>query len=283
MTPFLAAARIPHPQLFAIGLLLLSGGSAEAQVIRGLLLDDSTNVPVAGATVVLLDEGGAVRGRSLTDTAGVFVLGAELGIHRLRAERLGYGTKLSPAFRVSDPDTLRVTFRIGGEAVRLPPLVVTATRRPGRELFSERMARGEGVHLTPEMVDSLRPEMHVGEIFRHADETWVHWTWGRYEDGRTGPIPRVKTYLGKYGCVHFIVDRTPVPAPFFESSVWGVPPLADLTPEDLVAVEVYRSWHEVPEDFRKQLRIRNHWERRALQRIDRKACGVAILWTAEGW
>ena len=251
-------------------------------MIRGLLLDDSTNAPVAGATVVLLDEGGAVRGRSFTDSSGVFFIGAEFGTHRLRAERLGYGTKLSPPFRVSVPDTLRVTFRIGGEAVRLAPLVVTAIRRPGRELFAERLARGEGVHFTPQMVDSLRPEIHVGEIFRHADETWVHWTWGRYEDGRTGPIPRVKTYLGS-GCMHFIVDRTPVPAPFFENSIWGVPSLADLTPEDLVAVEVYRSWHEVPEDFRKQLRIRNHWERKALRRIDRKACGVAILWTAEGW
>ncbi|MGD2121630.1 MAG: carboxypeptidase-like regulatory domain-containing protein [Gemmatimonadota bacterium] len=268
-------------------LALLTGASVvptagSGQVIHGRLLDDSTAAPISGATIVLLSTEGESHGLTFTDSLGIFFLPAKFGTYQLQARRLGYHTTLSLPFQVSVVDTLTVDFFIGPEAIRLAPLIVNALRTPGRELFAERLETGEGVFFTPEMVDSLRPRQHVGEIFRHVEDTWVHWTWGRHENGDTGPIPRVITYVGN-GCLHFIVDRTPVPAPFFESSVWGVPPLSEVTPENLVAIEVYRGWHEVPEDFQKHLRVRNRWERDALRRINRKACGVVIIWTTDGW
>jgi hypothetical protein len=255
---------------------------AVAQVIRGRLLDDSTETPISGARVVLFSTNGESQGETLSDSLGIFFLRATFGTYQLQAQRLGYQTTLSLPFQVSVVDTLAVDFFLGAEAIMLAPLIVNASRIPGRELFAERMETGEGFFFTPEMVDSLRPRQHVGEIFRHAEDTRVHWRWGRHEDGETGPIPMVITYLGDR-CLHYVVDQTPVPAPFFETSVWGVPPLSEVTPENLVAVEVYRAWHEVPEDFQKQLRIRNGWERDALRRINRKACGVVIIWTADGW
>lgn len=262
--------------------VLASVAPARAQVIRGVLLDDATDATVGGATLTLLDEDGEVSGQTLANDRGVFFLEAELGVYQLRAERIGYRTTTSLPFRVAALDTVAVEFRIDAEAVLLSALTVTVGGPPGHELFEERMATEEGFFFTPEMVDSLRPTQHVGEIFRHADRTWVHWGWGRHEDGATGPLPHVYTYLG-HGCLRFIVDRTPVPEPFFERSIWGVPPLSDLTPDDLVAIEVYRAWHEVPEDFRKQLRIRNRWEQDALNKINRKQCGVVIIWTRHGW
>lgn len=146
------------------------------------------------------------------------------------------------------------------------------------------MARGRGVFFTPEMVDSLRPRTHVGEIFSHDDDTRVRWGWGVYEDLSTGPIPSVRTYRSREGCVKYIVDRTIVIRPFTRGgSVWGVAPLSKVTPENLMAVEFYRSWAEVPEDFRDALRIRNGQEAAALMDINRARCGIAVLWTREGW
>ncbi|MGD2124197.1 MAG: hypothetical protein PVJ76_20875 [Gemmatimonadota bacterium] len=54
-------------------------------------------------------------------------------------------------------------------------------------------------------------------------------------------------------------------------------------PEDLIAIEVYRGWFEVPEDFRQHLLVRDRWERDALRLINRKDCGVVIIWTRDGW
>ena len=252
------------------------------QGIHGRLLDDSTAAPVSGARIVLLSTEGEPRGLTFTDSLGAFFFPAEFGTYQLQAQRLGYQTTLSLPFQVSAVDTLTVDFFIGAEAIMLAPLIVRAPMVPGRELFVERMELGEGFFFTPEMVDSLRPRQHAGEIFRHAEDTRVRWTWGRHENGDTGPIPRVSTFVGDT-CLHFVVDRAPVPPPFFESSVWGVPPLSEVTPENLVAIEVYRGWHEVPEDFQQHLLIRNRWERDAVRLINRKECGVVFIWTKDGW
>jgi len=270
------------PTLAVFSATLLAPTAGLGQVIRGRLLDNSTAAPVSGARLVLFSTEGEPRGHTFTDSLGIFYLPAEFGTYQLQAQRIGYQTTLSLPFQVAVVDTLSVDFFIGAEAILLAPLIVRAARIPGRELFAERMETGEGFFFTPEMVDSLRPRQHAGEIFRHADNMHVRWTWGRHENGDTGPLPGVKSWVGR-GCLHFVVDRTPVPAPFFGSSVWGVPPLSGVTPENLVAIEIYRGWHEVPEDFQQHLRIRNRWARAALKRINRKACGVVFIWTTDGW
>lgn len=256
---------------------------ASGQVIRGVLVDDATSFPVPDASVTLLGEERPVEKRTLSDSVGVFWFDADLGPYRLVAERVGYGRTESLPFQVAAMDTIDVEFRITADAIALAPLSVTIGGPSGRELFEERATGEYGFHFTPQMVDSLRPSEYVGEIFRSAEKTWVNWTSGRGEDGRYGPLPVVKTRLGESGCVYWVVDRTPVPAPFFGESFWGVPPLSELTPDDLVAIEVYRAWHEVPDDFVKQLRFRNVWERDMLRLINRKNCGLIVIWTEDGW
>ena len=110
--------------------------------------------------------------------------------------------------------------------------------------------------------------------------------WGYYENGRNGPIPSVRTYLGS-GCVNYIVDRTPIPDPWFlgVNSPWGVSPLSELTPEDLVAVEIYRHVTEVPDDFMNQLIIDTKDKRRKVRDMFHRdfTCGVVIFWTEDSW
>ena len=257
-------------------------GPVQAQVIRGVVIDETTSRPVPDVALTLLGEERPVEKRTLSDSSGVFWFEAELGVYRLRAERIGYGVTRTLPFRVLALDTVRVELRISAQALMLAPLSVEVVGVPGRELFEERVAAGEGFHFTPEMVDSLRPSEYVGEIFRSAEKTWVRWGFGRGEDGKAGPLPGVFTYLGS-GCLHYVVDRTLVPKPFFGSSFWGVPPLSELTPDDLVAIEVYRAWHEIPEDLVKQLRFRTPWERDMLRIVNRKECGMVVIWTEDGW
>jgi len=261
----------------------LAPSTTSAQTIRGRLVDDATDQMIPDAMVTLISERGRSVDRALTNSLGIFILDAELGAFQLEAERIGYRTTRSLLFEMPVMDTLDIEFRIDAEAVLIAPLMVTVGLPPGRELFDEHVELGEGFFYTPELIDSIRPEKYVADIFRARDRrTWTRWGWGRREDFSTGPIPGIVSYLG-HGCLHFVVDHTPVGAPFWGSSVWGVPPLSDLTPDKLVAVEVYRAPHELPKDFTRELRVRNAWERRALQRINRLECGVVVFWTEDGW
>jgi len=62
-----------------------------------------------------------------------------------------------------------------------------------------------------------------------------------------------------------------------------VAPLADLEPEDLVAIEIYRSWSEVPEDYEQQILANTLSTRQALREMRRAECGVVVIWTERGW
>ncbi len=256
-------------------------------MITGTLVDDDTQEGIDGATITLL---GSTQNRlrnTLTDSLGHFVLQVpNLGAYFLEAERIGYGTTRSQSFNVGSIDTTTVTFFLAVEAVLLDPIVVGIPTVIGSEVFAQRMATGQGVFFTPTMVDSLRPSRYVGEIFRHVDDdVLLTWSYGLREDGRYGPIPKIRSFRGKTGCLNYIVDRTPVAEPFFGGveSAWGVAPLVDLEPEDLVAIEIYRGWWEVPGDYERQILANTLATRQKLRDMRVAECGVVVIWTERGW
>ena len=59
--------------------------------------------------------------------------------------------------------------------------------------------------------------------------------------------------------------------------------LGDVDREDLVAVEVYRGFFEVPEEVERQILANTLGTRRKLRDIQRGECGLVILWTERGW
>lgn len=122
------------PALLALVVLLLLGTALPlgAQTVRGELVDPAGK-PVAGTLVVLLDAGGGERERTLTDEAGRFVLDAPGGgTYRLRAERIGYPTTVSPPLELAVGQALDYRMSVGADAVHLEGLVVTGVRRPCR-------------------------------------------------------------------------------------------------------------------------------------------------------
>lgn len=104
------------------GLLLLAG-STSAQLVRGTVTDASTNAPVGGAFVSLIDAASTSMIGVLSDPQGGFALRAPaVGTYRLRIERIGYDTEYSPPFEVRETRATTVSVTIVSRAIQLAAL-----------------------------------------------------------------------------------------------------------------------------------------------------------------
>lgn len=76
-----------------------------AQTMRGRVLDDQDDRPVATALVRLVDASGDERAITVADSSGAYRISApEPGVYRLVAERLGYDPFETPLLEAGDPD-----------------------------------------------------------------------------------------------------------------------------------------------------------------------------------
>jgi protocatechuate 3,4-dioxygenase beta subunit len=117
---------------------------ARGAEFTGIVVSDSTHVPIAGAEVALPDLGKS----ALTDTAGRFrLMGIPAGDQRVQVRRLGYGaadTKVS--FRAGETVERRVVL---GRAVLLEPVTVSERELDRRMAsFEENRRVGLGHFMT---------------------------------------------------------------------------------------------------------------------------------------
>jgi hypothetical protein len=106
------------------------------QTIYGRLIDDATWQPIAQAAVHLVDASGRRVQTVLSDSAGRFRFApfAE-GEYTLRAERIGYRTGESKAFRVLAGESISFDFYLSTRAVLLAPIEVKASTRAWAERY----------------------------------------------------------------------------------------------------------------------------------------------------
>jgi hypothetical protein len=145
--------------LTLLGLLLLAP-AAPAQEIRGVILDLTTEEPLATAVIMLLDGEGVLRESVLSDTAGSFSFRIpRTDSLRLRVQRYGFATLESISLRLSTRDSLRLEIRMRPSPFLLAG--VTATRGMARsrnlEAFLLRQRNGNGKYLGPGDIARLRP------------------------------------------------------------------------------------------------------------------------------
>ena len=154
------------------------------QAIVGVLIDDTDGRPVPQAAVTLL-RGPSVLATVTTDAEGRFRMPVPLpGFYRLGASRIGYVSTESQLIEVETGVILTVEYRILPDAILLEPILVTARSDQGRSIFEERRNRwGEGIYLTPEMVDSIAPQHHPAEVFRGQEDVWLSWGTARVSSG----------------------------------------------------------------------------------------------------
>ena len=288
--------RRPSSAVFAVGVLtilttlvLLSkaqgqerpGLSKAQQAVRGHLIDLDTGDPVpAGDVTVIL---GADRlATTDTDENGFFFLPLERpGVYRLEARRLGYASTLSQDFRVIRGDTVSVRFGLHVSAIAMDPLVVVARTNRGQNKFRDHQEEwGQGIFITPEMMDSIAP-LHYADVFRKQEDVWLSWGWGQLSTGSRGPVPRVRTFKGR-GCLAYMVNGIQV-----RDHNWYL--LDGMDPGRIRAVEIFRYPGEVPPDLRSFGGITSETTRagafgNATYSVqDFYECGVVVYWTDRGW
>ena len=110
--------------------VLVCASSASAQGIIGKVLSEQGGEAVTAADVQLIDSKGAVRARSVADTAGFFRLIAPLpGKYTVRVASIGFATTNTTALQLDKGLELNIEVRLSTQAVPVEPLRIVAERK----------------------------------------------------------------------------------------------------------------------------------------------------------
>lgn len=117
---------------------LACAGGLEAQTVLGTAVEAGVEVgverPIVGAFVLLLDESGVERDRTLTTARGTFRLDADRGgTYRLRLERIGFEDTDTEPFLLPANETIDRRLTVASVPIRLTALRVE-TEADGTEL-----------------------------------------------------------------------------------------------------------------------------------------------------
>lgn len=223
-----------------------------AQTLAGRLLDASAESPIALGRVTLVDLEGLPVVFTVADTDGTFVLTApEAGEYWVSAQSLFYWEFSDGPITLGAADTLLVEFRLTPHPTELEELVVEAESRPWRAVlggYYERERSGLGWFVDREQIE------------RHAF---------RYVSDVLYTVPGVKLLETGFGDREPLFTRasswesllnrgygsTCFPRVFLDGMLWSwgdhVPTEIDrlLHPDEVEAIEIYRSPMEVPGRF----------------------------------
>lgn len=255
----------PQTALGVICLLALFGplpAPVQAQTVRGLVLDATSNQPIPLATVTLISSESEPVASALTDDSGFFSVGtAEDGTFLVRAVALGYRPGRAGPVSISEGGLRVVELRLEAAPLGVEGLVVEGApqgevgNRLARRGFWERYSEGKGQFLLPgEVLASdamftphlLRGLEHV--VPQYGAAPWE--IWPRFGISEASSCePRV------------FVDNVWVNRPGFGiRGTWG---LDDVVPiARIEAVEVYEGAFDAPIRYQ-----------------GTSGCGVILIWT----
>jgi hypothetical protein len=230
--------------------------------VAGQLRDSETGQPISGATVSVP---GTDR-TALTDRDGRFSLPqVPVGSHEFVIQHLAYGEPRIPV-AVRDGQVTHVAATLEPRAIAVEPISVKISMRPvwlESRGFYHRQERSLGQFVTPEMIEQ-RSFARFSEVLRAVPGLTV----------RTLCSPRCfqqismsGTTVGKCLPTFYMDGRTMHVRPSPRTSRFEPEGLIDLdaiaAPQDLAAVEVYRSIAETPAEFYGR-------------------CGSIVIWTKRG-
>ncbi|MGH7503101.1 MAG: TonB-dependent receptor plug domain-containing protein [Longimicrobiales bacterium] len=228
-----------------------------AQLVRGHLVEDGSNLPIANGSLELLDQNDQAVDRTVSDSLGVFLLAADqAGRYRIRAKAPFHVDATTPAVLIETGIHLDVRVVLSPEFALLAPLEVVARSRPliaGMTLdaFNDRRARGLGFAITRDEFRNQNPRT-VSDLIRQLPGVRVspgHGSSSLKMAGTTrfGPCP-----------VKVVLDGI--------EFRWGATTIDDIPVHDVYAVEVFRGLADLPIE---------------LAAPDAR-CGVVAIWTMRG-
>lgn len=244
---------------FGLCLLLVSGTAGltatpgvSGQAVSVRVVDDASGLPLPEVSVQALDSAGSVLQTELTNLDGVAFLTPSPNLVAVKGSSFGYIDQS----RALDAENL--TIRLEAQPLELLGLTAEVEGRSGRLQFSRRRAAGEGIFLDPVDVHQ-KSRYGVTEVFRDLEDQKVrrtNWSWRG---------PSIVSGLGS-GCFSYRLNNVQVRTDPGRNP-WETYPLESLLPQDLMAVEIYRYFGEVPEGLRHNA----------------AGCGLIVIWTREGW
>ena len=243
-------------------LLATSWGRLSAQAIEGNLLDARTRQPILLAQITLLVGSGQIVDQTYTDESGYFIVASEdPGSFFLRAERLGYGSRVDGIFDLGVGGLLTVEFRLMKDPIALDTLTVAVERRDFKLNllgFYDRQRMGFGHFLGPEAIERR-------SAIRTTDLLWN--------------IPRVRVHQQPFGQTTVTISGSGGTS-MLRGTVCYPKVLVDgmevfrggdeparlddvVSPSEITAIEVFRSAAETPLQFGGAS----------------SPCGVILIWT----
>jgi hypothetical protein len=240
--------------VFLLALILPLNGEAQMTV---RVVDQRSGFPIPLASVVFSGADGRALVNRLTNDDGITRVEDVLGATHLTIEALGY-----QAVSIALPSDRDVRIRLHAAPIDLDSLRVTVrSSNNGRTQFSLRRQQGDGIFLDPLDV-SQKIKHRVSDIFYEMPGVRRSFS---TSDGEPKLIPS----LGR-GCLNFRVDNQPVRLRTGQTP-WANWPLSSVLPSDVMAVEVYRFFGEVPLELRHEAAIGGG------------PCGLVVIWTKVGW
>lgn len=215
----------------------------------GRVVSGMTGGPLEGARVVLTASGlGAI-----TDSSGSFrVPRAPAGfVDTVEVRLIGYAEQAVP-LRLQPGAVNRAIFSLSETVLRVSDLEVEVERSPLRYSLSEferRRKTGNGYFVTPEMIKRQDPD-HPSDVLRRVPGVSV--------GGRVNGEAEIRFVHSTTNCY---------PTLYLNGILWPRHNVDELSPNEILAMEVYRGTSEVP--------LRFHG-------TGREDCGVIVVWTRQG-
>lgn len=284
----------PSTVLTTIGLLAaVVAGSVEGQVVRGRLLDLTTSEPIEGGVLTLILNGTSRLRSVVTGPDGGYVLEAPApGVYFVEARRLGYRAWIDGPIELVDGDDWETEYRLQSAAIMLDPVEVVAEvarlearlsnvgfyerqrsdfghfmgreeivrRRAGR--VTDLLSSLPGVRLVPSATGLGRNAIELrGSLMVRGNMCHPR----VFVDG----ILIIRGDARQAGLdVHGFPEERTTELQFAQGEREEIAIDDVVVPEDILAVEVYRSASQVPVQF-------------GGTSMDTQ-CGVIVIWTKTG-
>ena len=195
---------------------------ALAQTILGRVLDEVTERPVGGVVVRLVARSGQERTRTLSDSAGRFVVEPpEPGEYLLVTERFGYYETRSPLLALGTEGRAPLDLMVTPEPIGLEGLEVSVEERAAEELQSMGLSVNSlgNRWIDREKIEAIPVKRDMGSILERTAQAGLrvnrpeNLTMGSDDIGLCVAILRVRTADGGGRCALVVLDGVPITGP----------------------------------------------------------------------
>jgi hypothetical protein len=163
--------RAPAVLLALLGAVLLLPGAAAAQVVRGSVIEEESESPIANVEVLVRDTAGGSIASTRSDAEGHFLIELEVvGTFNIVFRHLAYAEVTSRNIAVRPGEDVLLQVRLSVEAMELDPVTVIARRYPNdprlRDFYDRAgnfAATGRGRIIMRDDLDAIRP-VHTSNI-----------------------------------------------------------------------------------------------------------------------